>query len=92
MHTIGRTLHSELDSGRKWKIKETEVHACAVVVGTRDHCVIWTDRQQTRVIQSGAVGNRTEWRIDKLEVKKSINSSMKRWPKMQGNVPRCWRA
>ena len=46
MHTIGRTLHSELHSGRKWKIKETEVHACAVVVGTRDHCVIWTDNRR----------------------------------------------
>ena len=36
-----------VENGRS---KETEVHACAADVGTTDHCLTWTDSQQTRVI------------------------------------------
>ena len=31
--------------------KETELHVCAADVGTTDHCLLWTDSQQTRAIK-----------------------------------------
>ena len=31
--------------------KETELCVCATDVGTTDHCLIWADSQQTRVIK-----------------------------------------
>ena len=49
--------------------KETELHVCAADVGTTDHCLIWTDSRQTRVIKQRRGRKLHRWRIDKLEVK-----------------------
>ena len=49
--------------------KETKVHVCAADVGTTDHCLIWTESQQTRVIKNRRGRKLYRWRTDKLEVK-----------------------
>ncbi|MEP1953909.1 MAG: hypothetical protein ABJJ26_03135 [Algoriphagus sp.] len=49
--------------------KETELHVCAADVGTTDHCLIWTDSQQTRVIKHRRGRKLPRWRIEKLQVK-----------------------
>ena len=42
--------------------KETEVHVCAADVPTTEHCLIWTERQQTRVIQNRRGRKLYRWR------------------------------
>ena len=32
--------------------KDTKLHVCAADVGATNHCLIWTDNQQTRVHQT----------------------------------------
>ena len=36
----------------KGSSKETEVHVCAADVGAPDHCLMWTESQQTRAIKN----------------------------------------
>ena len=53
--------------------KETGVHVCMYVcaadVGSTDHCLMWTESQQTRVIKNKPGRQLHRWRLDKVEVK-----------------------
>ena len=44
------------------------VHVCAEDVGTTDHCLIWTEGQQTRAKRNRWGRKLYKWRIDKLEM------------------------
>lgn len=50
-------------------VRTKEVHVCTADVGTTDHCPIWTDSQQTRVIKNRCGRKPYRWRINKLEAK-----------------------
>ena len=43
--------------------KETDIHVCAADVESTDHCLIWTESQQTRVTKNRRGRKLRRWRI-----------------------------
>ena len=60
MHTKGERSVTDFIVIEDGKGKETEIHVCAADVGSTDHCLIWTESQQTRVIKNRRGGNCTD--------------------------------
>ena len=63
--------------------KEMDVHVCAEDVGTTDHCLIWTESQQTRAKRNRRGRKLYKWRIDKLEMEEKQKEFQEEMAKKQ---------
>ena len=60
--------------------------------GTTDHCLIWTDSQQTRVFKNRGGRKLCTRTIDEIEVNEKQQDFQKEMEEMQCNFPSCWKS